>query len=353
MYNLDLIKTYREQWLSEPMPFLEKYREDIAKANPYQGLSILHNVPLTIATVYKIEALALGGAKVSIISPKNFPMEEKAVEILNAAGFEINTSREFKQSFDLHLDCCAELLDILPPNIGAVELTQSGSKIYQHASIDYPIISVDDSKLKVLETFFGTGDGFARALDELVGDKKQHKSFVIFGNGKVGRVILHAIKKFSYNITVIDLKDKFTHPKDRINYIDAKDIQKVKDAIKNSFCVITATGIKNLLSDYYSLTKSDCRDAILVNMGADDEYGHNFLTSDVMFNKKPFNFSLREPTAFRYLDPIFYAHNISIDILLSKNANKAYNAFPDKTASDILNKWHSIYNEDLEEALSN
>ena len=353
MYNLNVIKAYREQALKEPMPFLDKYRDTVTTSKPYQGLSILHNVPLTMATAYKIEALALGGARVSVISPNNFPVEKEAADLLKMAGFELHTSRVFTQNFDLHLDCCAELLNIAPPNIGAVELTQSGSKIYQQASVDYPIVSVDDSKLKVLETFFGTGDGFARALDELVGAKKQHQSFVIFGNGKVGRGILHAIKKFSNNITVIDLKEKFSNPQDKINYVDAQDIPKVKEVIKNSYCVITATGIKNLLSDYYSLTKADCNDAILVNMGAEDEYGENFLSSDVMFNKRAFNFSLKEPTAFRYLDPIFYAHNISIDVLLSNNTNKAYNAFPDSTATDILNKWHAIYKEDLEEALSN
>ncbi|MDF1757355.1 MAG: hypothetical protein P1U74_03570 [Legionellaceae bacterium] len=333
------------------MPFLEKQRLEVQNTKPYEGLTILHNIPLTLATVFKIEVLALGGANVTVLAPSSFPIEKKALDLLEQAKFNVLPERNFTNNFDIHLDCCAELLDLLPPKLGAVELTQSGSNLYKDADVDYPVVSVDDSKLKVLETYFGTGDGFSRAMDQLVGDLALQKPFVIFGNGKVGKGILFAVQKFSNNICVIDLEERLDSDKPDVRYINARDKDAVSEIIANSYCCVTATGKKHLLTDVYSFTKSDFGGAILANMGAEDEYGPNFSDDDVVFNKQPLNFSLKEPTAFRYLDPIFYAHNAAIDLILSKQVKKEYNAFPDDIALDILMKWQSIYNEPLEEAL--
>ena len=63
------------------------------------------------------------------------------------------------------------------------------------------------------------------------------------------------------------------------------------------------------------------------------------------------NFSLDEPTAFHYLDPVFYSHNLGVDLILSKQISHGYHAFPDDLAQGILHKWQGIYNENLDEAL--
>lgn len=351
MYNLSVIDKARMDLNIEPMFFLDNQRREASQTKPYAGLKILHNVPLTLSTVFKIEVLALGGAEVVVYLAKGFPVENRAVDLLTKANFTVVSDMNVDSTFDFHLDCCAELIEFRSPRLGAVELTQSGSKIYERANLDYPIISVDDSKLKVLETFFGTGDGFMRALHDLVGDDKVDKPYVLFGYGKVGKGILYAISKFSHDITVIDLSSNFKDKNPGIKYIDAHDMAAVKEALARSYCTITATGIRHLLTDFYALSKRDFGNAMLVNMGAEDEYGPNFTTEDVKFAKKPFNFSLRIPTAFRYLDPIFYAHNCGIDLILAENVKKSYNPFPDELAVNILDRWQDIYNESTNEAL--
>ncbi|OGV36008.1 MAG: hypothetical protein A3E88_08135 [Legionellales bacterium RIFCSPHIGHO2_12_FULL_35_11] len=351
MYDLQVLEKARLDSAILDMPFLEKQRLEVKKIKPFLGLNILHNIPLTYATAFKIEVLALAGANVCVTAPNGFPVEERAVQLLKSAGFRVDLRPNTTEIFDIHLDCCAELLKNTSPTLGAVELTQSGSVIYQTANPDYPVVSVDDSKLKVLETFFGTGDGFSRAMQQLVGDDKTAKPFVIFGNGKVGKGILYVIRKFTDKIFVIDIKERLAANSPEVTYIDASDIDAVKNVIKHSYCCITATGKRHLLTGFYSFSKADFGDAILVNMGAEDEYGDNFAVTDVEFNKQPFNFSLNEPTAFRYLDPIFYAHNIGINLILSNTVKKAYNAFPDNQAVDILEKWQAIYQEPLAEAL--
>lgn len=350
MYDFNLLKKTRVESSFKKMPFLDKQRNIFQTLKPYSGLNILHNIPLTFSTIFKIEALALAGAQIAVISPTGFPFDKKAYELLINAGFEVSLQHNFNQTFDIHLDCCANLINLPPPKLGAVELTQSGSHIYQSTAINYPVISVDDSKLKVLETYFGTGDGFSRALYQLVGEERNNKPFVIFGHGKVGKGILYAVRQFSNNITVIDLPQKLTN-EPLVNYIDAKDKLKIKEIIKNSYCCITATGKKDLITNFYDFNKADFGNAILINMGAEDEYGANFSLDEIIFKKQPFNFSLTEPTAMRYLDPIFYAHNLSIDFLLDNHANKRYNPFPSNVATDILNEWQMIYNEPLNDAL--
>ena len=351
MYDFNVLEQARQIHAVPKLPFLDKLlaRED----KPYQGLKILHNTPLTLATVFKIEALAIGGAEIITTCISTLPPEKRAVDLLRQANFRVQIEHEFNnEEFDFHLDCCGELITLPPPKIGSVELTQTGSKIYQNAAINYPMLSVDDSKLKVLETFFGTGDGFSRALYELVGADIYDKPFVIFGHGKVGQGIIYALKQYTDDITVIDPDSKQIASRPGIRFIDPKDISQLKIAIANAFCTITATGIKNLISEYYVLNKLDFGSCLLTNMGADDEYGDNFEADDVAFDKKPFNFSIDEPTALRYLDPIFYSHNIGIDLILSSQISPGYNVFPDQIAHNILKEWQSIHNENIDIALT-
>ncbi|MDP3561789.1 MAG: hypothetical protein Q8R83_06405 [Legionellaceae bacterium] len=351
MYNFNMLKQAREALPQNSMPFLDNYREQVQDEKPYQGLTILHNVPLTWMTVFKIEALALGGAHVTSTSPKSLPFEKRAADLLTQANFKVEDVLSCNGLFDLHLDCCAELMYLPSPQLGAVELTQSGSKLYQATAINYPVVSVDDTKLKVLETFLGTADGFFRALSGHMGTEINNQSFVIFGQGKVGRGIVHAIKQITDHITVVEIEENLTVRYPGVCYIDAANRSQIQDAIANAHCTVTATGVKHLLSEFYGFKKTDFGKSILINMGAEDEFGANFALNEVLFNKMAFNFSLTEPTAFRYLDPILYSHNLAIDLILSKQANKGYNAFPNEIAEEILEKWRSIYHENMDEAL--
>ena len=132
------------------MPFLAKQREYALKFKPYKKLAILQNVPLTLSTLFKIEVLVLGGAEVFSYLSSSLPYDDKAIDLLLQANYRVVSKDNCTGDFDFHLDCCAELLHLAPPKLGAVELTQSGSKIYEKAQVDYPVISVDYSKLKVL-----------------------------------------------------------------------------------------------------------------------------------------------------------------------------------------------------------
>lgn len=351
MYALEVFEKARALFAIREIPFLTEMRHELQKNPLLKGLTILHNTPLTLATAFKLEVLAFGGAKIVATCIKALPPEQRAVELLQAANIPVQIEHVFHGDYDIHLDCCGELIVQKPPRIGAVELTQTGSEIYRKTPIKYPIVSVDDSKLKIIETFFGTGDGFIRALQLVKQNDIYNKAYVVFGYGKVGRGIVHALKKITSNITIVDHIKPPLFPKD-LKFINTNNLKAIRKAISESFAVVTASGIKGLITNFYCFTKSDFGQSILINMGAEDEYGNNFSLNDIEFEKKPFNFVLQEPTAYRYLDPIFYAHNLSIDLIRNNAIQNGYHSFPETIAQSILKRWESLYKEDINEALS-
>lgn len=351
MINLKAFEEAHKKYKPSEMPFLTKHKEEVLNKQPYKKLKILQNIPLTIEAVLKIEPLVLGGADITISCIKNLPPDQKAVEILNNANIKVQIEHNFENNFDICLDCCGELANLIRPKYGAAELTKTGSDVYKKTLIDYPLICVDDSKLKYLETLYGTGDGFIRALHSLTNTEIYNKKFLVFGYGKVGKGIINSLLKFTDDIIVIE-KDKTLLAqilKKGLKTIDYNDQDKIKNELLNTYCIVTATGIKNIISDFFQLTSKDLKDILLANMGAEDEFGQNFTEKDVLFNKKPLNFSLSEPTTMKYLDPILYAHNISIDLILSKKVLPGYNAFPDDLATSILKQWSIMHREDTQE----
>jgi adenosylhomocysteinase len=349
MINFAAFEIARQKYPRQETPFLSELREIAHSKKIYQGLKILHNIPLTLASILKIETLLLGGANVTVSCISFLSPEQEAIDILKAAQVEVQIEHHFKGEYDFHLDCCGELLHLAPPKIGAIELTQTGSERYKRSSFSYPLVSVDDSVLKYLETFLGTGDGFLRGLIATLGSKIQDQLFVVFGYGKVGKGLVHALTKVTHDIIVIDVNpDAIESAKKKgLTVINGGDIPLVKDTIKNAYCVVTATGIKGILSDFYHFNKSDFAHSLLANMGADDEYGENFNANDVLFKKRPLNFSIPEPTTMKYLDPILYAHNVGIDVVLSQPIKAGYNPFPEQLAQVILQKWATFHHENL------
>jgi adenosylhomocysteinase len=347
--NFDVFKLARKKYTENCMPFLCELRNIAQDKKIYQGLKILHNTPLTMEAVLKIEILLLGGAEVTASCISILPPDLDAVDILKSANVEVQIEHDFKKTYDFHLDCCGELLNISPPKIGAVELTQTGSKLYKKSNCLYPIVSVDDSPLKLLETILGTGDGFLRALRYKFGHDIYDKKFILFGFGKVGRGIAHSLMKFTDKIVAIDRNEESMKMalKCGIKYINSTNRKGITKELRDSSFIVCATGVKNLMTDFYSFNKFDLNKAILVNMGAYDEYGDNFCENEVLFGKKPFNFSISEPTTMKYLDPIFYAHNLGVELILSKRIGPGYNAFPDNLAREILKKWSIIYQEEF------
>lgn len=352
MVNLQAFEKAHARYKTSEMPFLHKLKKDVFNTQPYKGLKILQNIPLTIEAVLKVEPLILGGADVTVSCIKLLPPVSQAIDILVDANIKVQIEHNFEDNFDICLDCCGELVNSgIHPKYGTVELTQTGKNIYKKIPIDYPVICVDDSKLKYLETLFGTGDGFVRALIASTNTEIYNKKFIVFGYGKVGQGIINSLLKFTDNIVVIEKDEQLLKKilKKGLKAISYKERNTIKKELTDTYCIVTATGVKNLISNLFQFTRTDLQGILLANMGAEDEFGDNFEEQHVLFNKKPLNFSLTEPTIMKYLDPILYAHNISVSLILSKKFLPGYNPFPETLATTILEQWCAFHREHIEE----
>jgi adenosylhomocysteinase len=275
-------------------------------------------------------------------------VDETLVQEFIAAGGRWKQYDEIKdETFDIHLDCAAELMSRIPPKIGTVEITGTGSNKYESIKANYPIISVDKSKIKNLEGVLGTGEAFVRAFETLTKEDLSNKNFMVFGYGKVGKGIAHYLSKKTKNIIVID-KIPENIQKAKLAGFEgylSDNKTKIEELAPKMFGIVTATGIKNVISDNYDGEAFKVK--YLANMGAEDEFGYKFTSSEVMCEKRPINFFIEKPTLMRYLDPVFYAHNQGVDLLVYSNLSNGLHSFPKFISIEVVNEWEAIFNENV------
>lgn len=346
MVKLDVLKeAYRVLPIDE-MPFLNESIVRYKKEKPYIGLNIVHNLHITYSTICKLIPLVCSGANLTVTATKELQIDKGALALIKKANINFISPEELPDNFDIALDCGAGLLKYISPKIGAVEITQSGTTKYQANNINFPVISVDQSNTKKLETLFGTGDGFVRALRKITKTSLHNKKIVLFGYGKVGHGIVFALQEFTKNIIIIEeTKAKVKQAiKDGYKSFLFMDVENVRHAIENALCAVTATGEPEAISKAY--TEADfatCK--YLANMGTEDEFGSKFSNKRVLCSKAPINFSIKEPTLSKYLDPILYAHNSVIDLLLEKKFTNGFHPLPIEFDLKILNRWEQIYSK--------
>lgn len=273
------------------------------------------------------------------------------MKILKEAGIPLlKNHKEVTGEFDFCLDCGAEFINLVKPKKGIVELTRSGALGYSKRKATIPVLSVDDSKLKNLETFFGTGEAFVRSFLMLTGKDIQDKKFIIFGFGKVGKGVAHFLKKHTNNIVIIDVDQKTLNAAEKqgLKALNLNKKQEVKEEISSSFAVAAATGVKHVISKSFKPEDKEIfKGKYLANVGI-DEFGDMFKDDEILYNKKwPINFALPDPTKMRYLDPSFYAHNIGPEIIISKKLKAGYHAFPEDIDNEILMQWQKYHKEDI------
>ncbi|CAA0097389.1 Adenosylhomocysteinase [BD1-7 clade bacterium] len=325
--------------------FLNEQEEQYRQNPPFKGLKILHNVPLTTATIIKLNALVVAGAEVTVTSPSFMTPEPTFLQAAIDAGMTwLPLSECTNMAFDVHLDCAAELLDITPPRLGTIELTGTGTQKYQHSDLSFPCISIDLSSVKALETCLGTGEAFVRAFNQLTGKSLVGKTATVFGFGKVGIGIAERLRDIECHVSIVDSDpSKLTEAnQNQFTAISSNDIAAVEYAIESSFVVVTATGKTNCIGSKYR--RSSFSNCWLANMGAEDEFGDTFSEADVLCEKRPINFSIDEPTRIEYLDPVFYAHNQAIEILLQRSLSNGVHPYPQNISDNIVARWKSIHN---------
>lgn len=324
--------------------------QELSLSRPLSGITVLNNTPLTPETLYLVEGWLAAGANLLLTHTKFIrPHTEKyAREILSHNNLHVieHTDDMKDHTCDILIDCGGELCGHIKPRIGAVELTQSGTIVYRQANPQtYPVISVDDSDVKSLETMCGTGKGFVDGFENLTREKTQDHNFLVIGYGRVGQGVVRAIHSKGGRAFIVDVNPHvvaFARHQGLKACLITENFSHLLDA---STVVVTASGVPHLLSslkDKYNFEKK-----ILTNVGADDEYAPAFDKEEVLNSKIPVNFSLENPTDMHYLDPIFYSLQRAACALVSETWSPGYHALPQHISDDIINRWKVIHKEDI------
>lgn len=334
-------------------PFLHRQYSQWTTDKPLRGLRILQHVPLVQNTLLKIACLVTAGADVTVTNPNFMKPCSIAIQRLNEANIPfVSDLNQLKQkSFDIYLDCGAELFQTLgTPRLGAVELTGSGDQFYRESNPTFPVISIDRSLTKQLETVFGMAVSAIHSLEKITHQTIRNKKWMIFGFGKIGRGLAYSSMQHQAEVTVADISEaaKSKASQLKIHYIDAHDRHAVEIALKKADIVITATGKHAALSAY---PKEWFIGKMLANMGILDEYGPSFQINEVLNHKKPLNFILDDPTPIEYIDPALYAHNEVILNLLNRQTQSGVHDMEKQLDEKIIKQWchdHRVIIDDID-----
>jgi len=323
------------------------------KSKPLVGKKVLLNCHITLSTLIIVDILQRAGAiEIDITATSDLVAHSNPVSTIKEAGlnyFEKGNIPVDKcnKYYDIVFDCGAGLLNKVTPQIGMVELTHTDPNLYK--DIKFPVITVDNSETKKLETKYGTGDGLVRTLiyaaknkityscnsitsfikenkcnlDVLItiiqqiteqGKLFQDRKYMLFGYGKVGIGIASALKSAGVkpkDIYVVEVSSPAKKAADLKGYTtlllnkeDKDSLQKIKDHLPNMYGLITATGVENMMAEYF--TPDEIKHIpYIANMGTPDEFGKKFSDIAILNDRKLANFMLEYPTEVMYLDPIF------------------------------------------------
>lgn len=297
MLEKKLLKLIFQNYTKDDFPCLLDQSIRFKKNKPFRGLRILSATPIFKNYYAKILPLISGGADLVITSPKFIKSSEEVIEKLISIGVEYNEKINGNQKFDFILDCGAEHLHV--SSLGYVELTKSGESKYVRSGKRF--INVDSSNCKIIEDRYGTSDGFIRAMKKAgYSDLKGLKALLI-GYGKVGSGVGDEIINRGGEIKFFDPNIKDFSPK---KILSPEEIISFSPDI-----VITATGVESAVEKSGLVPILKKSNAVLVNLGVEDEYGKLFDKTEVLNSKMPLNFILPEPTKLRFLDPTFALQN--------------------------------------------
>ncbi|WP_058475967.1 NAD-binding protein [Legionella steigerwaltii] len=347
----DAFKKFFQKYPKTEAPFMHEQLIEWRDTRPLAGLKVVHHVPLVTNTLLKIACLLEAGADITVTNPSDFCYAHpQAVSCLNEAKIRYieDPHSLVGETFDLYFDCGAQLYQFLgKPRMGAIELTGSGDQLYRQQVLDFPVISIDRTLTKQLETVFGCAESSHMALAQLTGINPAETSWVIFGFGKIGRGLAYFCIQNKVPVVIVDPnKQQRNLAKNLgINAIDPQDFSNLERALIEANVVITATGKKAIMDDY---PHSWFSGKILANLGVYDEFGPHFSDDEVLNHKMPVNFVLNDPTPMKYIDPEFYIHNLVALTFLKEKLTYGVHGISSALDNSMIQRWCAYHSFPLD-----
>lgn len=328
------------------MIIMHKVIEHVDEKKPFKGARIATGHLLAVNSLTMVEALYRGGAEVSLCVARDFVKKKNVGLLLKACQIPILETEQAAMAADYFLDEAAILGKIRTPK-GAAEITRTGELLYR--DIPCPSISVDDSKVKKFEDFYGTGDSFVRAWNHFQPAKPlDGRRIVLFGYGKVGRGVSAQARKEGADITIVDINpDVIARAKEEgfktVNS-QARD-NSLKDALAAAEIVIGVTGIPGIVGKSVPREWLLANNPAFVNMGY-DEFGSEIELDLVLGGgRAPINLFLPRPSLNCYIDPALGAQVLAIEALIQEPDAFpiGIHPLPEKIDNWILETWFKAW----------
>ena len=298
-----ILEYSRPVYRPEEYPALGSQLAEWRAVRPLAGVRILDGTPLFANTLLKYVPLLAAGAELTAATHDAIPCDPAMIPLLERWGIpHVHNARS--GDYDCILDCGGVHAG-LEPRSGFAELTRSG--YYHYRKARKPVILVDDSRIKAIETCLGTGEGFLRGMKQLGYTDFKGRSVVIFGFGKVGRGVAFYARREGAVITAVD--EPGTAVPAGVTLVSRHDREAVRAAVRSAWCVVTVTGIANAMQGNGAAEESLHGSQLVAAMGVETEWGESLPPERILTRNVPLHFLLAEPTRLRYIDPTMALSN--------------------------------------------
>ena len=320
----------------EDMPIFKEMIKEYEQKEPFVGLNIIIAHVLVPNTLPMIACIKLGGATVTVI-PSSPAYNSEVIEILNNVGCPVDFNLKSATDFDYAFDVGGIFADTLP-KYGVIEVTRSGVHRYLPKKDDIAIISCDDSKCKLLETFIGNPQSTLLGISKFIGDPDiilKNKTLAVIGFGKIGRGIARLFKQYCL-IIVCDINEQVLTKASELGFSTFKisnDKTTNWKVINETDFVISCTGFANVITKYFDKLTYPT----LLNLGNYDEFGPDYSEKDIFMSKdRPFNFNNEPPTANKYIDPILASEVRALEYMIKNSLLEGFYPLPDAIDDELI-----------------
>ena len=319
--------------------------ERFADEKPLKGVDVVMGHLIVRNSLTMVEALWRGGANVTLCGSHLTASQKELCDELAGCGFPVLPMEEGVQRGDFYLDVSGELGRRRTPR-AAVEVTRTGEHYY--INIPCPVISIDNSRIKLLEDFFGTGESFMRAWQKLRPDDPLNgKNLVQFGYGKVGRGLAYHAGRAGMQVTVVDIDAKARQLAEAkgVKPLDPQDRAALQKVLAGADVVVGVTGIPGSVGRAVPPEWLRANHPVLSNIGM-SEFGPAIAASELLGGQDvPANFHLERPTRNRYMDPTFCAQVLALEELVHhpQKYPEGIHPLPDEIDLVLLDAWRSLW----------
>lgn len=326
---------------------IERYRDE----KPFEDLTVVLGYLLVRNSMVVFQAVWAGGANLVIADAHPSPATAQVLADLARHEVPVYSVEQAITRGDIFMDINAVLGRRRTPR-AAMEITRTG--VHHYKDIPCPVLSADNCKAKRIEGFFGTGDGFLRAWGQLrPHDPLAGKRLVQFGYGKIGRGVAHLTRKVGMQVTLaeVDPAARARAAQEGFTVVDGRPNAQLQRALSHADVVIAVTGLPQVIGQSLPPAWLRANRPVLVNLGAEDEFGPAFEEAEVLGGKAmPLNFHLEQPTLNRYVDAPLAAHVLALEAWA--RAPDSYpvgiHPLPEKMDAWLLRTWREHWpDEDL------